>query len=464
MTTFPGARPDFGGHRERLTEVMTRVATADDGARFTVVAPPGSGKAMAVAEAVSRVLKEKPDSRVLVIVPAPALARQWIDILGDSGALGFLHLDASLYRRLQAGSESEDNPLLQSRRLVVCRSFLQRDETRVATLLEVPWDVLVLDEVVTASRRSQVGQALRRLWLAESVRVAVSLASSTLEEHHLVGEELRIPHSHVGQVKCITYAPSERESAVVSYLEAWRQEAPESGHVLLQALERLSQSSMFALRQAVERRLVSGKNPILRSLDSALSDAEDEGGLPRASSPVARLSRLLELLDTSATDTKWQRLTEFISAVAVGESEPAVVLTGYATTARYLESRLISDGVLAQALTGSSTLEEITGARRSQAQPRILLVTDAVAQRPLSGKAQLVIHYDFPGDWRRFAARVGAFASGVPTASQVAHYFLVVDDERRRFEALLDRYTMIVTGQATPPAANSSAAAAEADT
>jgi len=134
-------------------EFVESVSIAPKPARFSLAAPSGYGKSIAMA-AVIKALSANSNGtyRCLTIVPA-SLQDQWASVLHDWGSVNAVVVNGPEYRRLQAETPLGQNPWATRPYIITYIDFLKMDE-RVDEVLNAPMDVILFDELHQSGHRS----------------------------------------------------------------------------------------------------------------------------------------------------------------------------------------------------------------------------------------------------------------------------------------------------------------------
>jgi hypothetical protein len=129
----------------------------------------GLGKSAALVALASRLLREQPTARALVVVPAAALRAHWVEMLRLAGT-PTLSVDRYQFRALldsTTGEEVWPSGVVA----VINRDFARQEDIRAA-LANVRWDLLIVDEAHQFGEN--LGRELLRLVGESSERIVLA--------------------------------------------------------------------------------------------------------------------------------------------------------------------------------------------------------------------------------------------------------------------------------------------------
>ncbi len=374
-------RTDGPGQRHELTvpqkELVRRVSTTDSG-RVLIQWPAGQGLSTALVEACCRALARDADARILVIAPVRTRAEQWGKRLLARG-LDFTFVHGREYRRLEADTPADRNPLDSVRRMVTTLDFLL-DPQRRESLIASDWDLVIVDEAHHAGPQSQRRAALEDLAASPLISLLIMTTatparllepSSGLEgltafAYWTLEPPVVAPRKRRNTLQVVATTPPER--AALEAARTWIGTSPsgESDAFLSSLLRRRAASSLYAL------------DVTLRSLDSRLGrtaqepaslETEDEAPLPgwtdEQPTPLihgrdrSQIKYMIGLLEAITIDSKADALASVVQETAAG---PIVVFTDFADTVHYLVRDLRDRDIPAFGITAESSVEEVDAA------------------------------------------------------------------------------------------------------
>jgi superfamily II DNA or RNA helicase len=398
----------------------------------------GLGKTRACAGLIwawARIHGRKP--RTLVLAPRPLLSR-WQAELADYATTDCAIVDAARFRHLEARTRADENPWAAIQIALTSVDFVKRDQ-RLQALLEVPWDIVILDEAHLGGPWSQRGQALLSLWASQNVCLMVAASatpgtavSTTLDAspdvptrvlrrlardlvdwdgRALLGDE----DNQIVEVVQIELSSQERD--VLKEVQGLSQVAPDDPEppLVMFNLVDAAASSMFAfdsvLRRAIVR--VDLADIVLNQGVQALPfDSRDafttREAAQRYSLARERFERLAELVDLVEVDTKWKVCEEVLRSGLSRSGEHAILFTDFPDTAHYVAGMLREAGDPVELVTGASSLAERERAEESFRRNRgVIVLTSAAAEGFGFSFVKLCVHYDVPWNPTTFAQRLG---------------------------------------------------------
>lgn len=415
-------RPD-----PRLTEYQVRffldfVRGFAAGRRHHLAAPVGAGKSFVVANVTSELVRTGHANRVLILTPAPALAEQWVYMLGQFAGGAALVTGEKL--RLLVEELKADGSGWPEGVFVLSTTTAHRAEARVL-LGTVPWDLVVVDEARGAKAEVALTNALagapsRPVMLILLNPGADSQRVGPADQVHDLSAAVAAYMSARGQRfsdlvvrETVEYERTREEQELVCQVGAVaRVVRPEMGRALL----RHAASSIAALEACAARWSAA--------TETSPSEKEALEGLLRAIDAVGTDSWLAEMVtlfrpasvDADRQDVGPLFLREPVPpsfrGVQVSESRHAVVFTECCDTGDYVASALESVGIGVLTMREGMTAEA-RGALVATFRERadlVLVVAAAATDGVNLAFAQLVLHFDLPMSVAGFAQREGRYS------------------------------------------------------
>lgn len=203
-------------------------------------------------------------------------------------------------------------------------------------------------------------------------------------------------------------------------------------------------SSPHSLHTTLKRRLNRIYNPSPEASNDNPDDMEVEGDYEDSvekyeyawvegdiEQEKIRLSDMIEKIESLSTDSKFDRLMEFIKSVKSGDSKAKILLfTEYRDTIEYLEGK-IADTYKTGRIDGTMDIQERKKALEEFAGddgPDILLCTDAAGEGVDMQFCNIEFNYDMPWNPNRLEQRMGRIHR-IGQIRQVHYYNFVVDRE-----------------------------------
>jgi superfamily II DNA or RNA helicase len=417
-----------------LEGMGTRVLLADEvGLGKTVQA------ALAVAELRSRGLAD----RVLVLTP-PGLRDQWRDELSARFSIDAEVIDARELRRHASAAPLGTNPWTRVPVAVASTDFIKRPEV-LPLLLEVPWDIVVVDEAHGAASRSDRHHATSALCRQtpyvllitatphngdtkafESLRNLGALGSSPLLLFRRTRDEVALHVHRRAHLLRVTLSNAERSmyARLAEFAHAVGTEhRDEGGHLrlALSVLYKRAFSSAASLSESVRRRLTAldfSRPPETQMdlpfrMDAGEQDWDDEvpaWTVPGLADPE-RERRLLEAVDTAACqaasrEAKLGALHRLLRRL-LGRGERVLVFTEYRDTLARVRQSLMWPAVVIHG--GLNRQERLSALGEfSNGAARVLLATDAAGEGlNLQAACRSVINLELPWNPNRLEQRAG---------------------------------------------------------
>jgi len=418
-------------------EFIETVLGSGSGCRLLLADAVGLGKTRACVALVwawSRLHGRQP--RTLILAPR-ALLPMWQASLANFEVFADT-VDAARFRHVEARTPAGQNPWTSLEIVITTVDFLKRHD-RVRTLLEVSWDLVIVDEAHLYTGPSQAGEVLRALWDADKVDVMVAASatpSGRLDD--LVasaGDTVRVLRrsatdlvdwegrpilgaeaSQVVEIVRLQLTARERDLLEVtrSLLQRSAIEDP-SRRFLIRAYVQAAQSSLFTFENLLRRALLRADRQEFTSVVNsqfAAPEVDDYQDMPKAtlSSPLSRedLLHLIELIDLIEVDTKWSACAQVLQARLSEDGGSAVIFCDFAYTAQYVADLVSKTGTPVELLTAAKSAEERDHALQSfQQNGGVLVLTSAAAEGVALSYVKLCVHYDLPWDSAVLAQRLG---------------------------------------------------------
>lgn len=330
----------------------------------------GLGKTAAFTTLVTRLLRERPAAKVLLLAPG-ALRLQFAERLRSAGAPALL-VDRFQFREM-IESTSEQDLWPSGAVSVLSRDFARQDDV-VHALLTTRWDLLIVDEAhqfrgaLTAAVLHRIGQASDRVILATPTILSPELPGGFAEGDTTVvqwrleqvvdlnGARLDSIPRPVLRVTWFELTPAELSLAeTVRELCQVFNAGSAKQRLIARSLLRSLQSSPAALENALARvreantRLVHAPEP---SLDGSPEEepSEDVGeGQPDLSvlaNADGIVSRAIDLLEAAGSDSKLRALLDLLEQIDAAETSSTriCVLTEYVNTLYYVAGEIENVG------------------------------------------------------------------------------------------------------------------------
>ena len=449
--TTPQSRNVVLAHYQQ--EFVNRIANASAPARYLLSSPPGAGKGVALAATAGALQARYGKVRCLVIAPG-ALAAQWQDQIKRIGGIDAIGMNAQTYRRLQAETGGNINVWSTVSCVTVSIDFLKADN-RIDEALAVKWDLVMLDEVHQSTESTQRGNLTQRIWNAAGVAIAIATTglpnlptwlaedAKTTRIQWKLSDLLRHRPLPQRRAHTIRYNPSDSERQLAARVAELVRQLPKDRSSQLTAnlvLRRLG-SSKYALEQTLRRLLTIttfGDTDLNDwSPDDIKEDASDATTANSVKIDGSAGELILSLLESEATDTKWDCCYQLLLSRDIGKSCSGIIFTDYADTAEYLlylaKNRAINALVLTEASTADQRERAIDQARSA---PLLLILTGALEGTNVRFTNQ-VIHYDLPWNPIAFQQRIGRVERAGSQFDSFDHYFIVGPDDESEVVARL---------------------------
>jgi superfamily II DNA or RNA helicase len=439
------------------------------GCRLLIADEVGLGKTVQAALAVAELRASGAAYRVLIVCPA-GLREQWVEETHTRFALDVALLDPAAIRRCRAALPPDINPWTLQACAVTSIDYVKRPEV-LPLVLDVPWDVVVVDEAHGAAGPSDRHDAVAALCRTASYVLLLTATphngddeafaalcrTGALDEPLLVFRRSRAEaaratdrHVHIVRVR-----PSPPEAAMHAALRALTAAIEREGAdrdprtwLMLTLLHKRACSSPFALAESARRRLDGledrtgdASTQLLLPLDDAGEQDESDAApvwtqpaLRDGASERALLNALVEAARAAeCADSKLRRLARLLRAVR----EPLIVFTEYRDTLLHVQ-RSIAPG--AAIVHGGLTRAERRAALASfHRRGGVLLATDAAGEGlNLQQECRTVVNLELPWNPMRLEQRIGR-VDRIGQRRRVHAFHLVSDGEARLLERLAAR-------------------------
>lgn len=392
----------------------------------------GFGKTHALLTLVSRLLKEEPTAKVLLLIPA-AFRSQSVERLRDEGTPALL-VDRYKFRELvDASPEREVWP--QGLAVVLSDDFARKPDV-MESLAGVQWDMVIADEAhrFTGAR----GELLSRVG-ATAKRVVLASATGTTLPEALLGEEATIVEWRSDQVvdhegKRFRTAPPAVLHEVPFTLSQAERDLSETVHALGEVLAGGTVQSEFVAKillrnldsspAALESVLRRVRNSLAHSREINVlpeegddNDVEDQARTPvvpaTAGQALPVAAQALQELEAIETDSKVGAFSDLMVDLSAEKSPPGpriCVITDYLATLYYLAAEMEGQGLAYSLLNSRMTYEErLESLATFESTGGILLATTALIRGiDLPDVSDLVL-YDLPGNDRTLYVLLARF-------------------------------------------------------
>ena len=385
-----------------------------------LVAPPGFGFGSCIVEIVSRLLRERPEARVLILTERSVLVQQWIRRFDDA-ALSARSLEGSrLNLRGLAWSEHRaEITWPQSSIVMMLTGSLERFNDVRASMFQTPWDLTVWDSFSPSPSKILL---LRALGKAQNFKKILTTShhrdldvrdlipgmhQTAWDWNLLLSSSSESPRAPITRV-ILTYQRTPEEMALRAQLEEFAKTASVDGLAsnLGSGLIRAVDSSPLALRERL-RRFHPSKASIAVGEISAeellepqdLDDEEQDGpdqSTVRRMQYVNEVRRIQEVLDDLPVDSKLEAMLKYIDNQGANQSH-IIIWCRFAATALYLKSALTdSDREVFLIVAGEQHTERLSVLEEFGEKGGFLVATSA-AMQGLECSADSIILYDpFP--------------------------------------------------------------------
>ncbi len=348
---------------------------AEDSAPYQqLTAPAGYGKTYLATEIILKLITENSTEKILILTYNLALSNFIAGILKEKiTSIPVLIIDGPKFRELETTVPIDVNPLDQSIIAIMSIHFLRSDRI-VDSTCEVDWDLVVVDEAhdlkpvqfKVIERLLQTKHAKKMLLLATTgQQIVTSSEQKPLEIEGIkttVWERV-IPDPPKSKLNIIDYSYSAEELRLIKRLKEILKTLPDQNlaQFASEIMLRTASSSLYALEQSLFRQLSQfpGISVIESDSDQDISPGFEEQRVGLLGYDT--LSELLDMLDQVNTDSKFNVMERFIGQL-LGESktENILIVTTYASTLSYINSRLVATRMPVYSFTSSTPFQEGT--------------------------------------------------------------------------------------------------------
>jgi ERCC4-related helicase len=411
-----------------------------------LISAPGMGKSFAAGAIVYYALSTAQAGRILVLAPSMLVA-QWREvILRSNPKASVLIIDRPRLRELEESRPVGEDFWPQNAVVIMSMDFAKRDDV-AASVVQVPWDCAVVDEVQLVTAQSQRGRILLELvrrWPKMRLlllRIGGMLAGSETDASSDLIHDAEVTvwsrdsvRDHEGRpllpevkIEWIVHHRRPDETAVLTRLQESLKSMTDSGNTqsrfVAVTLLQSASSSLFALEQRL-RRLVQQRNEFVHGIATE-ADTESESGEDgtdeslltaqdvqvRIQLEVAEIATpVLEMLEQVTTDSKCEALLQTFHSLGVkdGAERRVCVFTRFVDTASYLESALRDRYSQVRVLTGSTEFPERKRMVEDFVKNGGVLIATESTEAGLPEVAA-VIFYDLPLNPAVLEQRMGEF-------------------------------------------------------
>lgn len=385
----------------------------------------GLGKTVALVVLASRLLRERPRARVLLLCPA-ALRHHWIEMLHDDRAQALL-VDRYKFREmLDASAGGELWP--RGVAAVLSDDFAKQPDVR-DSLASAHWDLVIADEAhrFTGTRAEllrRVGATADRVVLATLPSMAppdgFPMESATVVDWRLDqlvdydGKPLNVVSRPLLHDVPFALSPAERDlsktvGALCQVLEADTPQQRFGTKVLFRTLC----SSPAALENALRRFAAGPKEQ--DETNELLEDSEEKGSL-QPMDPIAVekaraiAGQALQELEAIQVDSKLDAFGSLLANLTHVETSPRwiCVLTDYLSTLYYLAAEIEKRGLACLLLHGGMGHEARQESLRMFANTGgVLVATRAMTEGLSLPDVTDLVLYDLPGSRDAFQKVLG---------------------------------------------------------
>ena len=393
----------------------------------------GVGKTAALAALAARELRERPTTRVLLLVPA-ALRFQFADMLGSAGTRALL-VDRFQFREmLDSTTGSEFWP--RGAVAVLSVDFAKQPDIS-SSLAGARWGLVIADEA--HSLKGARAELLRRV-AASADRIVLATVSGmeapevlpveettvvTWQRDDLVGRDGKPLSTALRPVLHeVPFVPSQAELHLRNTVNRLRRvlktDTPD-GSLLAATLRRRLGSSPAALETTLRR--VAAMLAGTGGIPAVAGDAEEEDSVEDrpagridhalAEEAVAVAGQALQELEAMEADSKLAAFAELLDRLSQVAMPPRRVcaLTDYLATLYYLAAEIEGRGMVCQLLHGGMSTEDRGRSLRRFSDSRATLVAtragiaDGVDLRDVTD----LVLYDIPGTHLALQQVLGRF-------------------------------------------------------
>jgi hypothetical protein len=392
------------------------------GSTHLLLAPVGTGKSFAIAGAIAQLVEERRARRVLILSPA-MLVPQWAYLLEQRGVPATA-IDGRALRLLQV-----DGGAWPEAAYAMSIDLAKRREAS-ASLLEVGWDLIVVDEAhgLTGQRRDVVqrlGTAPSRTSIlmathagTEPVIEFVREGATVIDWRSAVAEFRRESAGTGPEIRRVTlpYRRTADEGALAEDVSqaargflAQRDPVRLRGFSLLKA----ASSSIAALESLlvrwVERTSIVGDEDPEGGLDVDVGEGQQEDRDVAAPTRV-EVEALLEGVESLGSDSRLEAFAALLDDLVRDKVRHGVVFCEYRATLDYLAAAVERSDFADLSIHGGMTPAQRDSTVREFESGGGLLITTAAASKAFSlNFVEAAIHFDLPFNPASFAEREGRY-------------------------------------------------------
>lgn len=370
----------------------------------------GMGKSSALAALASRLMRERPSARALIIAPA-TLRVQFLDMLQTSGTPSQV-VDSYRYRELLDTALTQE--VWPSGTVAVLSVDFAKQSAVLESLANTKWDLVIVDEAqVLRGGRTEILQKLSNS--AERIVLATATGAELPEflktENITTTEWLRERIVDDGGIPLLVPAPivmevpyvsSSSEVKLLEKIRAFSHEAQRfmTEEWIIKLLVNRAQSSPQAL-ESMLRRLEKRLTENLEAKPNSSADNGAEQVHHNLELAIALVHDALAEIDALKEDTKLERFVQLLNKL---EQSPLpqkriCILTRYVATQYYLAAALDGEGKEFSILRTSLNRDEQHRALERFIVDGSILVSTAAAVpgKPSWSKVTDLILYERPG-------------------------------------------------------------------
>ena len=287
-----------------------------------------------------------------------------------------------------------------------------------------------LSEVMLRNRRAVVGGFMPR----RAYRWELQLSPGEAAVQEAMGEVIR---------EGMNVAAAQRRNAVGFLMVTWQKLLASSSRALRRSLER--RCERLARGDTVDR---LSEQMLFEYEDEELSQEDVEGHVREAiSDEIARLRRIIALLETIRVDTKATVLAEKLAELFDHDPDGKVLLfTQFRDTQQMLAELIAARGWGASVFHGGLNVTEKDAAVerfRHGAGPQVLISTEAGGEGRNLQFAHLLVNYDLPWNPMRVEQRIGRVDRvGQDHPVSVFNFHVLGSIESRILEVLDERINL----------------------
>lgn len=428
-----GLRARALGARVVASQLAPALAVANGASRVLLADEVGLGKTVQAGWIVADAGERRPDSRVLIAVPA-GLRRQWQAELAAHFGLDAILADAAWLRRAFSNLPADVTPWSLPGIYITSIDFLKRADV-LHSVASHTWDTLVVDEAHSAAAPTDRYAALQRIASRARVVVLITatpfsgdgaafaslmrLGTSTNDAPLIFRrsrEDVGLARARRHRFTAVTITAAERrlQRLLERYTrEVWISSHDEGARLAMTVLRKRALSSPKALARSLDRRiaLLNARPAVpcqMPLFDDELTDDDDEPSAALAAPGLEdprREHRWLARLAAAAhaaPDSKERYVRRLLHRL---RGEPAIVFTEYRDTLHRLSDHFRGALVLHGAMTAA---ERAAAQARFNADGGLLFATDAASEGlNLQHRCRLVVSYELPWNPARLEQRIG---------------------------------------------------------